>query len=377
MRWMVELYCNRHNDEWIAEHTTDLQKAVREALFTPHLRRDAVIMLKILGPYFTTHHQWRQWLPLLMDALVMAQQMHDNDEQTWFWRSIASLFAFEGQHAMANRALYSALFYADISDTPSAILRAYIGLIRLQMIHQDESFNDEFVRQVHEYAVQVNQPSLWAELHQALAMAYVYRGDTLRALSYAQTAFAYWRTTRQILETARIAYTLAQIYRQLRLFTLADYYLQISQDEYNKKRVSVAAVYYEKALLMMDQKDPTEAIHWLKKALQGFKYLDAKKQEAAVYHAMGLAYLEKRMYTHSLNNLTNARKRWEELDNSLEIAKSYHALSTLEWRIGSPSRAVDHAQTTLQIARDLPESYERDYLIKAAEHRLVEARKLV
>ncbi|NWF68667.1 MAG: tetratricopeptide repeat protein [Chloroflexi bacterium] len=357
--WLPELR-ERHKDyHWIAARADQLFQATNAAVRRPPQHRKAFEALTLLHSYIVLYDDWARWLRPWYDTLINLQNVKDSRAQTYIWNGLSGLYAVSGDHKRVRAALQNSLERAEEDDDQDLLLAAYIGLIQLQCLHQDEFFTPELIERVLRLAKHVNQFKRWGQLHQALAMAYNHRGETDQALGHGQMAYAYWLKMNDTVQMARAAFTLSQVCRIARLFPQAVLFLNVSRTLYaqNPSGARHAVLDYHQGLIYLDQENYVEAADWLHYALQELSRLNQQHfHVAAAQHSLGIALVHLRRFDEAQANFEAALTIWQEQQNDYEHANLYYALALMEKLRGNTAQAVISLKQALAVCVRVPPS---------------------
>jgi tetratricopeptide (TPR) repeat protein len=356
--WMPALRKFHNNYSWISSRADHLYNAITSAVNRPPEHRIAIEALKLLYQYILMYGDWERWVRLWYDALRNAQGVNDAPTQTRLWREMGGLYTLSGQHKRGRAALMNFLDRAEERKDAGLILSGYIGLIRLQTVSQDATFDDNLVSSALAAAKQVNDPRSWAELHQALALAYNSRHETVHALAHGQTAYCYWFSVNETLEIARVAFTLAQTCRVAEIFPQAKRFLDISRDYYAETPSGrrLAALDYEESQLCLDQGMYAEAVNWLEYVEVEFSNLNQPQYLAAALHSLGLAYGYIGRYGEAQTKFETALDIWRRLENVYEQAHLYHGWAEMEKSRGNSVQCLECLYEGFRLCEQLPET---------------------
>jgi tetratricopeptide (TPR) repeat protein len=356
--WMPALRKFHKDYSWISSRVDHLYAAITSAVNRPPEHRMAIEALKLLYQYILIYGDWERWVRLWYDALRNAQVVNDSPTQTHLWREMGGLYTLSGQHKRSRAALMNFLERAEEGNDVELIFSGYIGLIHLQTISQDSTFNDKLVASASSVAQQLNEPRKWAELHQALAAAYNSRHETVHALAHGQTAYAYWYTAKATLEMARVAFTLSQTCRLAKLFQQSKRFLDISRAHYAKTPSGerMAALDYEEGQLCLDQGNYEEAANWFEYVHQEFSRLNQPQYQAAVVHSLALAYDFLGRYEDSRSHFEKALMIWRQLENVYEQAHLYDGWAEMESHRGDSVQCLECLYEGFRLCEQLPDT---------------------
>ncbi|MFN8375140.1 MAG: tetratricopeptide repeat protein [Anaerolineae bacterium] len=362
--WMPALRQHHKDYNWLSTKVDKLYLAITFAVNRPPEHRLAIEALNLLYQYILIYGDWERWVRLWYDCLRNAQGVRDSTAQTHIWREMGGLYASSGNHKRGRAAFMNFLDRAKENGNVELVLTGYIGLISLQTISQDATFNDEMVNAALKLAERVDMPRLWAELHKALAMAYTARHQTVQAFAHGQMAYCYWRKLDEPIEMARVAFTLAQTCRVIERFQLARSHLNLSRSLYARtpSGARYAALDYEEGLLNLDQGDYPAAAQWFENVVLEFGPLQQQFYHAAALHSLAITYAHLERYDESQARFEEALKIWQSLENYYEQANLYFGWAEMEKHRDNPVRCLECLYEGLRICEELPDTPARHKL---------------
>jgi tetratricopeptide (TPR) repeat protein len=268
------------------------------------------------------------------------------------------------QHREAREAYETTLERARNDHSPETVLSAYIGMIKLQQLRLDATFDDHFVHAVMALAQHVPGLALHAQLHQALGAAYVHFGETHKALGHGQTAYGLWHRLANNVEMARTSIVLADACRIAQRPNQAERFLRLASSLF--ARTDYAPSYcltaYEEGILYLQSGDHEAARQWLTIALEEARVLDRPHYVAMSQHSLAIAQIELHMFLEAETNLHDALAMWERLENWFNQANIYQALGYLEGQRGNTLQAHRWLQQALELCPRIPETPFRDMI---------------
>jgi len=355
--WLEQLRGHYQDYAWLTEHTDVLYQTIESALNYPPQVNSAVEGLIAICPYMFTRSDYRRWSGLLFDALLNAQLIQDNEYQMRLWAQMGEGFYIAGRHEQARQAFNTALERARQGRTKEMMLSAYIGIIRLQSLKLDASFDARFVREALELARDVGDGELQASLHQALALAFTHRGETQAALGYGQMAYAYWHRTAQPLEMGRTAFILSHACRVAKQLPQAERYLRLAQDQFTKTGYTrqFYLISYEEGVLRLENQDYETAQQLLEMAVQEAQQLEQPVYVAMSLHSLAIVQIELALFEEAERNLHAALAMWEQMDNRFYQANCCHALGYLDSKRGDMKQALAWLRRAEALCDDIAE----------------------
>jgi tetratricopeptide (TPR) repeat protein len=373
-----ELREHCHDVHWLAAHADRLYTTLEVALNSPPQVNDAIEGLIAISPYMLTRSDHKRWSALLVDALVNAQLLQDDELQAHIWAQMGEGYYVAGRHSESRLAFETALERAGQGRTREMILAAYIGFIKLQSLRPDAGFNTTFVQEALNLARQLGNTTLQARLYSALTFVFTRRQETQAAIGYGQTAYACWRQIGNRLEMARAAFMLADAYRLVGNLVQADQFLETAASLFT--RVEYASSYYlvtyETGVLYLHQQEFISARQWLMLALQEAIKLEHPHYIALAHHSLGIAQIELKRFSEAEKSLREALAIWAKLDHKHHHAYVFHALGYLEGRRGYPQKALLYLNMALKKCYEAPEMDARQTLERLIRETIAELHEM-
>lgn len=357
---------------WIAQYESNLLSVLQQGLNHERYFRKSFELLSLVFPYFalTLSHN-EIWSPLLRDALLMAQDIKDNELQVNVFRWMGEAYLKTGQHESARSAFSTALERAEVGCIDDMIVLGYTGLFKLFWFDLDQIINKKLVDVALATAKQVQDKALQAGLYDALASAYVRLGDTDIALGYGQTAFVYWWSLRDHSGIGRAAYTLSAIYMHIAQLKDNKHFLSYSMSFLDIARDELARtddvwqyplLAYEQASIYFQLEEFEEAASWYQQSLSEAERMDSPHYTLIAQHGLGLSQSKLAQFHSARSYLKLALSRWEILKNSYEQASVLAGLADLEMRANDKASAKEYINTGLQRTEDVQDAKMRHYL---------------
>ncbi len=330
-------------------------------------------LLTYVFPYFAlTLAHIDDWPPLLIDALLMAQDIKDNDLQVQVFRWLGESYLKTAQHQAASHAFKTGLERAEAGEIDDMVVAMYIGIFKLQWFDLTQDVIQPLLKQALDAASRANDRGLRAGLYDALASAYVRLQSTQLALGYGQTAFAYWYSVRSHSGLGRTAYTLAVIYTHMtqltedkRFLSPAIEYLEIARDELAQTEDvwQYPLLAYQQAGIYYQLEEYEDAVIWFEQSLNEAVTTNSPHYIVIAHHGLGLAQAKLRLFVAGRRNLMAAMKIWDELSNAYEKGSVLIGLADLEYQAGNYEKARLHLYTGLDVASRVVDEGMRQFLI--------------
>ncbi len=368
-------YINNSKEEnlnWLAPHEETLLSVLRHGLNWEPEFLQAYELLTIVCPYFVlslAHTQ--QWFPLLMDALVMAQDIRYRNLQLKAFRWLGEIYLKLGKYTAARDRFSAVLERAESSDINDLKVAVYIGLFKLQWFDLNEEINQTLVNQALETARQIDDRALQADLYDALAPIYARKMDTVTALGYGQTAFVYWMSANNHSGIGRTAYNVATIYVHMSHFEDDNRFLDNAISYLELARETLARtddvwqhplLAYEQAIIYFQRGDSRSAADWFRQSLSEAERMDSPQYIVVAQHGLGLALSKMGQYPLARRYLGFALKRWEELNNRYEKANIFVGLADLELNAGDKQLAKSYVDEGLRYTEDIQDQTMRQFM---------------
>jgi tetratricopeptide (TPR) repeat protein len=367
--WMKTVKQHLNDHSWLAQHESDLYSLLKNGLQRPPTFHDAVDLLMFIIPHyaFTLYHH-KQWMPLLLEGLLQAQLLGDNEMQIQILTQLGESYMNGSQNAAAREAFNIALERAHVDQPKAMMLAVYIGLIRIQYLNiiGGEPDPDLFVKAL-KLEREVDDLALKAGLHAALSLAYIKAAQTTAlAIGHGQTAYVYWYRLNNKLEMAKTAYLIAAAYRFAGQIDAAQQWLGrasalFEKTGYNRQYTILA---YEQGSLYVQQKHFEVAEQWLNMALDEAIQIGSVDYEACAYHALGIAQTGLGQYATAENSLKRALAAWETVGDTYELANAYHAMGNLHRVQKDYAAAIDWFDRALIICEKIPQPVQRAFMEK-------------
>ncbi len=357
---------------WLARYEDNLLAVLRQGISTERQFRKSYELLTLVFPYFALSlSHTKQWSELLRDALLMAQDIKDNDLQVKVFRWMGEAYLKAGQHESARTAFSTALERAETGQINDMKVAVYTGLFKLQWFNFKQSLTRTLVQQALEAAHISADRGLQADLYIALAPAYAQMMETEMALGYGQTAFAYWMANTHYSGIGRSAYTLAAIYMHIghiednkRFLDHAINYLDIARDAltHTDDKWQYPLLAYEQASIYFQLEDFEAAASWYQQSLSEAERMNSPQYVVIAQHGLGLAQTRLANYTSARHHLYLALKHWDGFKNSYEKANVLAALADLELRTSDYALARYYLDQGLQCVDEIQDQKRQEFM---------------
>src|SRR5262245_55840775 len=108
--WLERARQNKNNSRWLTDHENELYAATKEGLNRPPTFHNAVELLMLLIPHFMfVIYHYKLWNPLLLEALLQAQLLQDNEMQIDILTQLGEAYLALGKNQAARDAFEIAL----------------------------------------------------------------------------------------------------------------------------------------------------------------------------------------------------------------------------------------------------------------------------
>lgn len=355
-------------------HEDELFDIIQQGLDDPPQFHESIRLLIHIYPYFVkVHSHVEKWRPLLLNALLPSQDLKDADLQIQLYCLMGESALLEGDSDFARRSFQIALKRAEEKQIQEMVVATVAGLLKLQWFDIGGQINISLITNALTLSSQMRNWALRAELHEALAYAYVRIGETAQGLGYAQMAYVFRYLSGNTTEIGLGAWILSLAFLRAAsnlesrpCLEKAAHFLEIAQT--NLARSEYAWQYtlltYEQGHIHLELEDYQEAEQCFLETLNEALSLNRPQHIVIAYHSLGLTQSKLRHYDEARKNLTSALEIWSSLHNSYEYANCLHALGDLEKRAGNTDTARQHLLEALSICASLPEIAQKKHLEK-------------
>jgi tetratricopeptide repeat protein len=357
---------------WLSPYEDNLLNLLRQGLNREHQFRKSYELLTLVFPYFALSlSHTEEWSLLLRDALLMAQDIKDNDLQVKVFRWMGEAYLKVGKHEPARKVFSTALERAEAGQIDDMKVAVYIGLFKLQWFNLKENITQTLVQQALDTANRIQDRALQADLFDSLAFAYTRLAETEIALGYGQTAFAYWKSVKNHSGIGRTAYTNAAIYMQVsqlkdnkRFLTQAISFLEIARDELalTNDKWQYPLLAYEQAAIYFQLEAFEEAASWFQQSLSEAEQTNSPHYVVIAQHGLGLAQSKLKQFSSARRLLLVALNHWNDLNNSYEKASVLAGLADLELRDNNQPRAKAYIDEGLGCIEEIQDEKLRQFL---------------
>src|SRR5882724_5926724 len=114
--------------QWLAPYENNLLTLLHQGLNRERQFRESYELLTQVFPYFALSlSHTEQWSPLLWDALLMAQDIKDNDLQIKVFCWMGEAYLKIGKHESARKVFSTALEHAEAGQIDEMKVAVYTG----------------------------------------------------------------------------------------------------------------------------------------------------------------------------------------------------------------------------------------------------------
>lgn len=166
--WLKQLESQHQNTRWLDQNEDELYAVIAGNLYRPSEFHDAVeLLMMVFQHYALVLYHAKRWSPLLLQALVQAQDLRDNEIQISILTHMGESYIAWGKNTAAREAFSIALERADDGQMKEMMLAAYIGLIRMQSVSMGDEYDANLHTQALALSYEIDNLALKATLHQS------------------------------------------------------------------------------------------------------------------------------------------------------------------------------------------------------------------
>lgn len=367
-------YIQNRNEplSWLVPYESNLLSVLEHGLsWEPTFRESFELLTTVFSYFALTLSHTEAWPPLLRDALLMAQDIRDNDLQTTVFRWMGEAYLKVGKHEAARKAFSTALDRSETGNINDMKVAVYTGLFKLEWFDLKQNLTQTLVQQALETVKLIEDRALQADFYDALAPAYARKMDTASALGYGQTALAYWKSVNNNSGIGRTAYTLASVYIHIaqikedkRFLNNAISHLELARDVLSRTDEvwQYALLAYQQATIYFQLEEYESASSWFRQSLNEATNTNTPQYVVVAQHGLGLALSRLREFSQARQYLQSALKHWQELQNNYEQANVFIGLADLELSAENKELAKFYVQDGLQCAMEIADPKMRDFM---------------
>jgi tetratricopeptide (TPR) repeat protein len=361
--WLRYIQNEGSDLSWLAPHEEALISLIQRDLYRDSEFHRAYDLLLLVFPYFgVILEHLDEWLSLLMDALLQAQSLRDNERQVQILRWIGRAHLITGKHHASHDIFAIALERADEGKIDHMMMASYAGLLKLYWFDLRQPLIQQVAEKAMEIVQRVEDFRLKGELYDALAFAYARIGETQMALGYGQMAYVLWNAVHDSGGIGRTAFTLAEVYRYAARYEDSDICLERALDFLEIARSNMAKtqhvwqhalIAYTQASIYFQRGQWPEAESWYQIALEEAVNMNRPQYVVVVRHGMGLTQAKLGQFDPARRNLQQALTFWKQMNNLYEQANVLYGLADLEVLAGNIRLARDHLKDALELCSQL------------------------
>src|SRR5690554_3448887 len=102
-QWLKRLEEHKDHDRWLSNHEDELYTVIYDGLHQQPAFHDAVEILIRVFPHFAlVLYHFSRWSPLLLDALIEAQNLRDNAMQVHIFTQLGASYFTSGKNSAAQ-----------------------------------------------------------------------------------------------------------------------------------------------------------------------------------------------------------------------------------------------------------------------------------
>ncbi|MBI1282654.1 MAG: tetratricopeptide repeat protein [Anaerolineaceae bacterium] len=357
---------------WLAPHEDTLLSILQHGLnWEPEFLKSFELLTAVF-PYFgLTLSHIKQWFPLLMDALLTAQDIKYVDLQLKVFRWLGETYLKLGKPNAARDQFLNVLERAETRDINDLKVAVYIGLFKLQWFDLRLEITETLVQQALDTARLVEDRALQADLFNALAPIYARKTETEIALGYGQTAFAYWVSVNNYSGIGRTGYVLGGVYVYLnqlkgdrRFLRYAMTYLELAREAlaHTDDVWQYPLLAYQQAVIYFQLGDYGSASSWYQQSLNEAESLNSPHYIVIAQHGFGLALSKLGQFSMARRYLRFALQYWEEVQNRYEQAAIYVGLADLELAAKDKKLARVYVDEGLAYVEDIQDANMQQFM---------------
>ncbi|MBZ0303981.1 MAG: hypothetical protein K8J31_29855, partial [Anaerolineae bacterium] len=301
---------------WLDARINCLHEHIETGIRSNTTAVESIQLLNTIMPYALTRTDYRRWEPLLLDALLHAMDLKDEESQIQIWAHLGSSYLQSGRVRTAAEAFRKSLARITQDATPETKLLARIGMLRAQAVTQASDIQ-QFIEETLTEARCVVNYHLRGRLHFAVGMIYTHMGQTQQALGHAQIALACWHQLHNSKEFERSALLLTEACRIAMCYQQAARYQELvhpgTEDLYKQ-----AVYHYQRGAILLEQDQLRAAGSEFQRALANYQMLDFPYLTGATYHALGLVQTKLNDFKGARDSLRYALTIWQEMENQFQ-----------------------------------------------------------
>jgi tetratricopeptide (TPR) repeat protein len=336
LRQLDRFPINRPPDDWLRQHEAAIRSSIAHDLYyPPELPYAFELLVRVVPIYAVEFFHPVEWEPVLMDALLQAQELQDQPTVMRVYAGLGAAYYAMGRNTKALNAFEFALDRASAHQVEKATLAACIGLIRLQASNLSAPFEPELLARAEAASETDTHDETRAALYQARALVQINRWQLTEGLRWARGAFRLWRTLGEDAETAKTCYLMAVCCRMAGRFDRAAYWINRATHyfQYSSYACQNVILLMEKCVIAYERGDYREAESEGQAALVEALRLEAPQYINAVLHALGNAEIECEHTQDAAIHLNQALTGLQSMGNLYEAITVQLSLTHLEIKL--------------------------------------------
>src|SRR6185295_5664882 len=163
--WLRYIRNSKDGLSWLAPYEDHLIALTRKGIYTPREFKDTAHLLMEIVPYFVlTLSHADNWVPILLSALLQAQDLKHGDLQVQIFNALGETYIKSDKHKPAYVSFEKALQRAEESQTHTEMVTSYTGLFKLQWFDLAHPITPHLVKHSLDIAQQIADLELKANL---------------------------------------------------------------------------------------------------------------------------------------------------------------------------------------------------------------------
>jgi tetratricopeptide (TPR) repeat protein len=349
-----------HAAYWFDEHKDEVYETIERGLGMNPIYFEALSALLITSLY--VREDYAKWSELIIVALMQSEHLKHHDSIKRLTAILARFYSIIGHSAAEENTELSLA----LNHRPSNVdteLEVYLCLLEVFMHRFDQRFDARLLTRAQEIVKQIDHPQLLARAYTMLGTTHAFRGEREQAIGYAQSSLCYWWRVNSRHNIVRAALLLGKTYRTGEQYTLSKCFLMLAKrhchriathKDYGEIYYELGVIAYNDGLSSNQQEDFENAERHYRNALKHFKQARLPYALAAAYNGLALVQIRLKKYAGAQAKLEQAEEIWKQQNHKLQLANIHYCKSFLEAYRGRPNLALQLAQESLEMLRELP-----------------------
>ncbi len=381
--WLADVRTAHHlqDTKWFRRKINKLKEVIERGLFTSseEHRRCATEMLLLVFPYAMMREDLGTWAAMLEEAASHARDHQKHAIEMRLLSDIGSSHIILARPKYARTIIQMVQREADTKELPDHQLDAYIGLLYLQTITSSATVNPTIVREAISLAQMLQNRRAEAALYQALAFAYIYRGEYQRGLEHCDLALMAWEDLGDDYQQGRLFFGKALAYHSLKEFDKAETFLNRAETWLGKAGVrgprEVGLIAHTRGTIELSRRQLDKAEEHLETALELFERYGERFYIAVALDTLARAQIRNQKCDAAYQNLTRAMGIWNDYQHIYYQAVTAYAFGMLYMRKEDLPQALDWLAESERLCSDVnvPRREELLWCINAARREIEEA----